>query len=81
MGFLPLASDLTVRAEPAVPDAAFEIDELGDQTEAAIAAEKDWKLDMFQWGRDGWRQVARLCRQAKDKMPNLAVQCPPRSED
>lgn len=76
MGFQPLASDLLVRAEPAVPDAAFETDETGHPTEAAEEAETEWTLDMLQWGRDGWRQVARLCRQAKLKMPELAVSCP-----
>lgn len=65
---LPLASDLQVEPEPAIPDAA-----LGTGPEAE-AAEDAWNDDVLLWGRAGWAQVGRLCRWAKGH--GSPVECP-----
>lgn len=60
---LPPAADLKVQAEPAYPVEAL--------TDAD--AERRWNDAVLIWGRDGWRQVGRLCQWAKDM--GLAVEC------
>ena len=52
---LPPAADLEVRAEPAYPVEAL--------TDAD--AERRWNDEALIWGREGWRQVQRLCLWAK----------------
>jgi hypothetical protein len=51
---LPPVADLKVQPEPAYPVEAL--------TDAD--AERRWNDAVLIWGRDGWRQVGRLCRWA-----------------
>jgi hypothetical protein len=67
---LPPAADLALVVEPAYPVAALAEDESGE------AAELGWHDDMLIWGRQGWAQVARVCRWAKDM--GAPVDCAPR---
>ncbi len=52
---MPPAADLRVQAEPAYP-----VEALTDE-----AAERRWNDEILLWGREGWRQVGRLCWWAK----------------
>lgn len=57
----PSSADLTVEEEPAVPAEMLSDDEL-----VAREAEDRFDDSILQWGRRGWRQVARVCRWADD---------------
>lgn len=60
----PPAQDLAVKTEPVLPVEAFE----------EPAVEDQWRDDVLIWGREGWRQVGRLCRYFKGR--GMAVECP-----
>lgn len=74
---LPLAIDLRVSPEPTLPPAVFELDQAGNPTEAALAAEAEWNDGILIWGREGWLQVGRICRWAEDLAGDVPdLECP-----
>lgn len=62
---MPPAADLQVQPEPDLPAEALTDPEL----------EQAWNDEVLIWGRDGWHQVARLCRFFKGH--GMAIACPP----
>lgn len=43
---------------------ALEVNAVGEPTDAADEAMEQWHDEILIWGRKGWRQVGRLCRNA-----------------
>ncbi len=64
---LPPAADLQVQSEPAYPVKALEPCPTNLRSDPCPAedAERGHSDATLLWGREGWRQVQRLCRWAK----------------
>jgi hypothetical protein len=60
----PPVQDLAVEPEPALP-----VEALSDPD-----VEDEWNDDVLLWGRDGWRQVGRLCRFFRGH--GMEIDCP-----